>query len=149
MAARDWAVKKAASKIMGPDERLVASCMANLPGTLKREGYYAALQNVVGIRFIDVAADGGLPPKMNLAVTDRRMLLFEQGMLGKAKDLVAEIPLNQVIGARLAEKGRAQVSVTVHNFVIAFAGGTELELESSDKGGVMGVVGAVNGRVPH
>ena len=98
MAARDWAVKKAASKITGPDEKLVASCMANLPGTLKREGYYAALQNVVGIRFIDVAADGGLPPKMNLAVTDRRMLLFEQGMLGKAKDLVAEIPLNQVIG---------------------------------------------------
>ena len=39
------------------------------------------------------------------------------------------------------------MSVTVHNFVIAFAGGTELELESPDKGGVTNVVGAVNGRV--
>jgi hypothetical protein len=149
MAARDWAVKKAASKILGPDERLVASCMANLPGTLKREGYYSALQNVVGIRFIDVAADGGLPPKMNLAVTDRRVLLFEQGTLGRAKDLVAEIPVGQVIGARLAETGRAQVSIKVYNFVIAFAGGAELELESPDKGGVNNVVGAINGRVPH
>jgi hypothetical protein len=149
MAARDWAVKKAASNILGPDEKLVASCMANLPGTLKREGYYSALQNVVGIRFIDVAADGGLPPKMNIAVTDRRVLLFEQSMLGRAKDLVAEIPIAQVIGARQTESGRAQVSIKVHNFVIAFAGGVELDLESADKGGMNNVVGAINGRVRH
>jgi hypothetical protein len=147
MAARDWAVKKAAAKILGPDEKLVASCMANLPGTLKREGYYAALQNVVGIRFVDVAADGGLPPKMNLAVTDRRVLLFEQSMLGRAKDLVAEIPIGQVAEARLLESGRAQVTVKVHNFVLTFRGGTDLELESADKGGVNNVVGAINGRV--
>jgi hypothetical protein len=147
MAARDWAVKKAASKILGPDERLVASCMANLPGTLKREGYYSALQNVVGIRFVDVAAEGGLPPKMNLAVTDRRILLFEQSALGRAKDLVAEIPIGQVADARLTEAGRAQVTVKVHNFVITFAGGTDLALESPDKGGVNNVVGAINGRV--
>lgn len=149
MAARDWAVKKAASKILGPDERLVASCMANLPGTLKREGYYAALQNVVGIRFVDVAADGGLPPKMNVAVTDRRLLLFEQSMLGRAKDLVAEIPITQIAGARVSESGRAQVTVKVHNFVITFAGGTDLALESADKGGVTSLVGAINGRVRH
>ncbi|GAA0361257.1 hypothetical protein NE235_21995 [Actinoallomurus spadix] len=149
MAARDWAVKKAASKILGPDERLVASCMANLPGTLKREGYYAALQNVVGIRFVDVAADGGLPPKMNVAVTDRRLLLFEQSMLGRAKDLVAEIPIAQIAGARVTESGRAQVTVKVHNFVITFAGGTDLALESADKGGVTNLVGAINGRVRH
>jgi hypothetical protein len=147
MAARDWAVKKAASKILGPDEKLVASCMANLPGTLKREGYYAALQNVVGIRFVDVAGDGGLPPKMNIAVTDRRILLFEQSMLGRAGDLVAEIPIGQVSRARLADSGRAQVSIKVHNFVIDFAGGAELQLESADKGGVNNVVGAINGRV--
>jgi hypothetical protein len=147
MAARDWAVKKAASKILGPDERLVASCMANLPGTLKREGYYSALQNVVGIRFIDVAADGGLPPKMNLAVTDRRVLLFEQSMLGRAKDLVAEIPIAQVAQARLTEAGRAQVSIKVYNFTITFTGGVDLELESPDKGGVNNVIGAINGRV--
>lgn len=147
MAARDWAVKKAASKILGPDEKLVASCMANLPGTLKREGYYSALQNVVGIRFIDVAADGGLPPKMNLAVTDRRVLLFEQSTLGRAKDLVAEIPITQVAQARLTEAGRAQVSIKVYNFTITFTGGVDLELESPDKGGVNNVIGAINGRV--
>ncbi|MGI5226943.1 hypothetical protein [Actinoallomurus sp. CA-142502] len=147
MAARDWAVKKAASKILGPDERLVASCMANLPGTLKREGYYSALQNVVGVRFVDVAAEGGLPPKMNLAVTDRRVLLFEQSMLGRAKDLVAEIPIAQVAEARMLESGRAQVSVKVYNFAITFQGGVDLELESADKGGVSNVVGAINGRV--
>jgi hypothetical protein len=147
MAARDWAVKKAASKILGPDERLVASCMANLPGTLKREGYYAALQNVVGIRFVDVAGEGGLPPKMNLAVTDRRVLLFEQNMLGRAKDLVAEIPISQVAQARLTDTGRAQVSIKVYNFTITFTGGQDLELESPDKGGVNNVIGAINGRV--
>jgi hypothetical protein len=147
MAARDWAVKKAASKILGPDERLVASCMANLPGTLKREGYYSALQNVVGIRFVDVAADGGLPPKMNLAVTDRRVLLFEQSTLGRAKDLVAEIPITQVAQARLTDAGRAQVSIKVYNFTITFTGGVDLELESPDKGGVNNVIGAINGRV--
>ena len=147
MAARDWAVKKAASKILGPDEKLVASCMANLPGTLKREGYYSALQNVVGIRFIDVAADGGLPPKMNLAVTDRRVLLFEQSTLGRAKDLVAEIPIAQVAQARRTEAGRAQVSIKVYNFTITFTGGVDLELESPDKGGVNNVIGAINGRV--
>jgi hypothetical protein len=125
----------------------VASCMANLPGTLKREGYYSALQNVVGIRFIDVAADGGLPPKMNLAVTDRRVLLFEQSMLGRAKDLVAEIPIAQVAQARLTEAGRAQVSIKVYNFTITFTGGVDLELESPDKGGVNNVIGAINGRV--
>jgi hypothetical protein len=54
-------------------------------GTLKREGYYAALQNVVGVRFVDVAGEGGLPPKMNLAVTDRRVLLFEQSMFGRPR----------------------------------------------------------------
>src|SRR4051812_50177537 len=105
MAARDWAVKKAASKILGPDEKLVASCMANLPGTLKREGYYSALQNVVGIRFIDVAADGGLPPKMNLAVTDRRGVLFGESMLRRGQDPGAEVPDRPVgrappVGAR-------------------------------------------------
>jgi hypothetical protein len=147
MAARDWAVKKAASKILGPDEKLVASCMANLPGTLKREGYYSALQNVVGIRFVDVAADGGLPPKMNLAVTDRRVLLFEQSTLGRAKDLVAEIPITQVAQARLTEAGRAQVSIKVYNFTITFTGGVDLDLESPDKGGVNNVIGAINGRV--
>jgi hypothetical protein len=147
MAARDWAVKKAASKILGPDERLVASCMANLPGTLKREGYYSALQNVVGIRFVDVAANGGLPPKMNLAVTDRRVLLFEQSTLGRAKDLVAEIPITQVAQARLTDAGRAQVSIKVYNFTITFTGGVDLELESPDKGGVNNVIGAINGRV--
>ncbi|MCO6008666.1 hypothetical protein NE236_27200 [Actinoallomurus purpureus] len=149
MAARDWVIKKAASKIMGPDERLVASCMANLPGTLKREGYYAALQNVVGIRFVDVAGEGGLPPKMNIAVTDRRVLLFEQSMVGFAKDLVAEIPIGQIAGARVTETGRAQVTVKVHNFVITFANGADLELESADKGGVNNLVGAINGRVRH
>src|SRR3954454_1991926 len=142
MAARDWAVKKAASKILGPDEGLVASCMANLPGTLKREGYYAALQNVVGIRFVDVAGDGGLPPKMNIAVTDRRVLLFEQSMVGFAKDLVAEIPIAQIAGARVTDTSRAQVSIKVQNFVITFANGTDLELESADKGGVNNLVGA-------
>ncbi|GAA4638493.1 hypothetical protein GCM10023196_096440 [Actinoallomurus vinaceus] len=149
MAARDWVVKKAASKIMGPDERLVASCMANLPGTLKREGYYAALQNVVGIRFVDVAGDGGLPPKMNIAVTDRRVLLFEQSMVGFAKDLVAEIPIAQIAGARVTDTSRAQVSIKVQNFVITFTNGTDLELESADKGGVNNLVGAINGRVRH
>src|SRR3569833_2324368 len=136
MAARDWAVKKAASKILGPDERLVASCMANLPGTLKREGYYSALQNVVGIRFVDVAGEGGLPPKMTLAVTARRVLLFEQSTLGRATDLVAEIPSTQVAEARRMEAGRAQVAVMVYNFAITFTGGVDLERESPDMGGV-------------
>jgi hypothetical protein len=84
---------------------------------------------------------------MNLAVTDRRVLLFEQSMLGRAKDLVAEIPITQVAEARLMESGRAQVSVKVYNFAITFTGGVDLELESPDKGGVNNVVGAINGRV--
>jgi S-adenosylmethionine:diacylglycerol 3-amino-3-carboxypropyl transferase len=149
MAARDWAVKKAATQVMGQDERLIASSMISLPGTLKRDGYYAALGNVTGIRLVEVTGKNGLPAKMVAAVTDRRILLFSQHWLimGRAKELVAEIDLGQVVGAEQRASGRAQVTIKVANFAITLRDGTVLELESADVGGAEGLVRAINGRV--
>src|SRR5947207_12489088 len=102
MSARDWPVKKAFAKVQHEGEQLLASAMVSPPGTLKREGLHAALGTVTGIRVVQVSGDNGLPSNMIAAVTDRRVLLFSQHWLvkGLAKELVLEIDLGQVAGAK-------------------------------------------------
>jgi hypothetical protein len=139
-------VKKAAAKVLAPGEDFVAIIMANLPGTLKREGRYMMARGLTGISIIQVAADGGLPPKMYATVTGRRILLFEQSMLGRAKQLSAEIELEQVLAARITGASRAQVSIKVQSFEIDLRDGSTLELESADAKGLQLLVGAINSR---
>jgi hypothetical protein len=147
MAARDWPVKKAFAQIQQDGEQLLASCMVSLPGTLKRDGFHAALGTVTGVRLVQVS-EGGMPSNMVAAVTDRRVLLFSQHWLvkGRAKDLVADIDLAQVTGAHQGESSRAQISLKVANFGIALRDGTVLELESADGHGAEGLVAAINTR---
>jgi hypothetical protein len=148
MAARDWPVKKAFAQVQAPGEQLLASAMVSLPGSLKRDGFYAAVGSVTGIRMVSVSGENGLPTNMVAAVTDRRILLFSQHWLvkGKAKDLVADIDLARVAGARQGENSRAQISLKVANFTIDLRDGNHLDLESADGRGAEGLVAAVNSR---
>ncbi|MEV4254445.1 hypothetical protein AB0J52_14945 [Spirillospora sp. NPDC049652] len=145
MAARDWPVKKAFQQAAQPGEHLLASCMVSLPGTLKRDGYYAALGNVTGIRLVEATGANGLPAKMVAAVTDRRLLLFSQSWLvmGRAKDLVVEVDLRQVAGVERRAASRAQVTIKLANFAIHLRDGNVLELESADPTGADGLVSAL------
>ncbi|WP_158588143.1 hypothetical protein [Actinomadura logoneensis] len=145
MAARDWPVKKAFQQTAQPGERLLASCMVSLPGTLKRDGYYAALGNVTGVRLVEATGANGLPAKMVAAVTDRRLLLFSQSWLvmGRAKDLVAEVDRRQVARVERREASRAQVTIKLANFAIRLRDGNVLELESADPTGADGLVSAL------
>jgi len=147
MAARDLFVKRAARAVLRPGETLLKSCMVQLPGTLKREGYYGAIRGITGISITDVGADGGLPPKMYMVVTEQRLLLFEQTAVGFAKNLSAEIDRAQITAANQTGTSRAQVSVKVYAFSIDFADGNALELESADRGGLAAVLDVLNTRV--
>jgi hypothetical protein len=151
MAARDWPVKKAFAQIQGEGEQLLASCMVSLPGSLKRDGFHAALGAVTGVRLVQVSGEGGLPTNMVAAVTSRRILLFSQHWLvkGRAKDLVADIDLGQVAGVRQGQSTRAQVTSKVANFTIALRDGTSLDLESPDSRGAEALVTAINTQAPH
>ncbi|MCP2341768.1 hypothetical protein [Actinomadura rupiterrae] len=146
MAARDWPVKKAFAQVAQQDERLLASCMVSLPGTLKRDGYYAALGNVTGIRLVEATGANGLPAKMVAAVTDRRLLLFSQSWLvmGRAKDLVVELDLRQVKGVEQRAGSRAQVTIKLANFAIHLRDGNLVELESADPRGAEGLIAALS-----
>jgi len=144
MAARDFFVKKAARAVLRPGESILQSCLVTLPGTLKREGYYGAIRGITGISIQDVAGDGGLPPKMIMVVTEQRLLLFEQTMIGFAKGLSAEIDRAQVAGGRQTGTSRAQVSVKVYGFAIDFADGNSMELESADRAGLDAALNLVN-----
>lgn len=127
-------VKKAAAKVLEPGEQLETACMVSLPGTMKREGRRAALGNALGVRFIRID-DDAFPEKLLAASTDRRILLFEQSMFARAKELVADIALDQVASVVATGTGRAQVSLKILNFSINLQDGTELALESADPKG--------------
>ncbi len=149
MAARDWPVKKAFARIQQDGEQLVTSAMVSPPGTLKKDGLHAALGTVTGVRLVQVTGDNGLPSNMIAAVTDRRLLLFSQHWLvkGLAKDLVLEVDLGQVAGAKQGENTRAQITLRVANFAIELRDGAVLELESADGKGATMLVEAINARV--
>lgn len=149
MAARDWPVKKAFAKVQQDGEQLVTSAMVSPPGTYKKEGLHAALGTVTGIRIVQVTGDNGLPSNMIAAVTDRRVLLFSQHWLvkGLAKDLVLEVDLGQVAGAKQGGTSRAQISLKIASFAIELRDGNILELESADGKGAALLVEAVNARV--
>jgi len=151
MAARDWPVKKAFAKVQLDGEQLAASAMVSPPGTLKREGFHAALGTVTGVRIVQETGENGLPSNMVAAVTDRRLLLFAQHWLvkGLAKDLILEIDLGQVTGATQGESSRAQITLKVANFNIGLRDGTIIQLESADGRGAAGLVEAINARVAH
>ena len=63
--------------------------MVSLPGTMKREGRQAMLRGALGVRLIQID-DDAFPEKLLAATTDRRILLFEQSMFARAKELVAD-----------------------------------------------------------
>ncbi len=147
MAFRDIFVKKALTRELQPGESSVGSCMVNLPGTLKREGYYGAIRGITGISIQDTAADGGLPPKMIAALTDRRLLLFGLNAFSVAKDLAVAVDLGQLTSGQVTGSGRAQVSIKVLNIALHFKDGGVLELESADRAACEAMLAELNRRV--
>jgi hypothetical protein len=147
MAFRDIFIKKALTRELQPGETPISSCMVNLPGTLKREGYYGAIRGITGISIQDTAADGGLPPKMIAALTDRRLLLFGLNAFSVAKDLAVAADLDQVSAAQVTGSGRAQVSIKVLNLSVQFKDGGVLELESADRAACESLLASLNQRV--
>jgi hypothetical protein len=134
MPSRTSLVKKAAAKVLHPGEQVEAACMVSLPGTMKKEGRQAALRGALGVRFIQID-DDAFPEKLIAASTNHRVLLFEQSMLARAKELVAEIPLDQIAGVGATGTSRAQVSLKILEFAIGLRDGTSIELESADPKG--------------
>ena len=146
MPSRITLVKKAAAKVLRPGEEVEAASMVSLPGTMKKEGRQAMLRGALGVRFIDLD-DDAFPEKMLAAATTDRVLLFEQSMFGRAKDLVAEIPLDQIASVGVTGTGRAQVSLKILNFAIALRDGTQIELESADSKGAEELLRTVQARL--
>jgi len=139
-------VKKAASKILEPGEGLDAASMVSLPGTMKREGRRAMMRGALGIRFVDID-DDAFPEKLLAASTDRRLLLFEQSMLGRAKGLVAEIPFDAIASVATTGTSRAQISLKILEFAVTLRDGTTVELESADPKGAEELLRAVQSRI--
>jgi Bacterial PH domain len=146
MPSRITLVKKAAAKVLGPTEEVEAACMVSLPGTMKKEGRQAMLRGALNVHFIQID-DDAFPEKMLAAATTHRLLLFEQSMFGRAKDLVAEIPLDQIASVGVTGTGRAQVSIKMLNFSIALRDGTQIELESADPKGAEELLRTVQSRL--
>jgi hypothetical protein len=146
MPSRIALVKKAAAKVLGPGEQVEAASMVSLPGTMKKEGRQAMLRGALGVRFIQID-DDAFPEKMLAAATTHRLLLFEQSMFGRAKDLVAEIPLDQIASVGVTGTGRAQVSIKLLNFAIALRDGSQIELESADPKGAEELLRTVQSRL--
>jgi hypothetical protein len=146
MPSRITLVKKAAAKVLGPGEQVEAAVMVSLPGTMKKEGRQAMARGALGVRFIQID-DDTFPEKMLAAATAHRLLLFEQSMLGRAKDLVVEIPLDQIASVGVTGTGRAQVSLKILHFAIALRDGTQVELESADPKGAEELLRTVQGRL--
>ena len=120
--------------------------MVSLPGTMKREGRQAALRGALGVRVIQID-DDAFPEKLVAATTDRRILLFEQSMFARAKELVAELSLDQVASVAATGTGRAQVSLKILNFSINLRDGNELALESADPKGAEELIRTVQARL--
>lgn len=146
MPSRLSLVKKAAAKVLEAGEQLEAACMVSLPGTLKREGRQAALRGALGIRIVDIG-DDDFPDKLIAATTDRRVLLFEQSMFGRAKQLVAGFPLADVASIEPTGTSRAQVSLKLLNFSINLRDGNELALESADRKGAEELIATAQARL--
>ncbi|HVL63608.1 MAG TPA: PH domain-containing protein, partial [Actinomycetota bacterium] len=64
-------------------------------------------------------------PKGNAAVglTNRRLMFFNYSALGKPKDLVGEIPLEQIVSV---EQGQKKI---MHNVRFGFSDGSAVEVE--------------------
>ena len=120
--------------------------MVSLPGTMKSEGRRAMLGSALGVRFIQID-DDAFPEKLLAATTDRRILLFEQSMFARAKELVAEFPLDQVASVVATGTGRAQVSLKILNFSINLRDGNEFPLESADAKGAEELIRTVQARL--
>jgi hypothetical protein len=146
MPSRTSLVKKAAAQVLQPGEQLESACMVSLPGTMKKEGRRAMLRGALEINVIDLD-DDGFPEKMLAASTTQRLLLFEQSMFGRAKKLVAAIPLDQVAGIGATGTSRAQVSLKILEFAVGLRDGTQIELESADPKGAQELIGTVQARV--
>lgn len=146
MPSRITLVKKAAAKVLGPGEQVEAASMVSLPGTMKKEGRQAMLRGALDIHVIQLD-DDAFPEKMLAAATTHRLLLFEQSMFGRAKELVAEIPLDQIASVVTQGTGRAQISIKILNFAIALRDGTEIQLESADPKGAEELVRTVQSRL--
>lgn len=145
MPSRTSLVKKAAAKVLQPGEQLESACMVSLPGTMKREGRQAMMRSALGVRFVQ--SDDAFPEKLLAATTDRRILLFEQSMFARAKELVAEFPLDQVASVVATGTGRAQVSLKILNFSINLRDGNEFALESADGKGAQELIRTVQARL--
>jgi hypothetical protein len=139
-------VKKAAAKVLQPGEQLETACMVSLPGTMKREGRRAMMSSALGVRFIQID-DDAFPEKLLAASTDRRILLFEQSLFARAKELVAELPLEHVASIEATGTSRAQVSLKILEFSIRLGDGNELALESADPKGAEELIRTVQGRL--
>jgi hypothetical protein len=139
-------VKKAAAKVLQPGEHVESACMVSLPGTMKKEGRQAMLRSALGVRFIQID-DDAFPEKLLAATTDRRILLFEQSMFARAKELVAEFPLDQVASVASTGTGRAQISLKILNFSINLRDGNEFPLESADPKGAEELIRTVQARL--
>jgi hypothetical protein len=146
MPSRTSLVKKAASKVLEPGEEVETASMVSLPGTMKREGRRAMVRGALGIRFVDID-DDAFPEKLLAASTDRRLLLFEQSMLGRAKDLVAEIPFEAIASVATTGTSRAQISLKILEFAVTLRDGTTVELESADPKGAEELLRAVQTRI--
>jgi hypothetical protein len=139
-------VKKAAAKVLQPGEQLESACMVSLPGTMKSEGRRAMLRGALNVHVIDLD-DDAFPEKLLAATTDRRILLFEQSMFARAKDLVAEFPLDQVAAVEATGTSRAQISLKILELTIKLRDGNEFPLESADPKGAEELIRTVQARL--
>jgi DNA polymerase family A len=146
MPSRLSLVKKAAGNVLEAGEQLEAACMVSLPGTMKREGRQAMLRGALGVQTIQID-DDAFPEKLIAATTDKRILLFEQSMFGRAKQLVAQFPLAEVAGVQPTGTSRAQVSLKLLNFTITLRDGSELPLESADRKGAEELIHTAQARL--
>jgi len=120
--------------------------MVSLPGTMKSEGRRAMLRGALNVHVVDLD-DDAFPEKLLAATTDRRILLFEQSMFARAKELVAEFPLDHVAAVEATGTSRAQISLKILEFAIRLQDGNEFPLESADPKGAEELIRTVQARL--
>lgn len=125
-------VQKAVEGQLRPGEQVLGAIRTQPRGTVMGAGIGGLVGAAVAQRQAGKArasaGEGSIAAswpaaKFALSVTDQRLVAFGFSAMGKAKDLKAELPLDQVVSI---EQGAAKITKSV---LVSFGDGSGIELE--------------------
>jgi hypothetical protein len=124
-------LRKKAGEVLQPGEQLIAAVRTMPRGTTMGMAVGGLVGTAIAHGQASKAQAASGPtastwPKGNTAVglTDQRLLIFNYTAMGKPKDLVGEIPLDQVASVELEKK-----KVTANTLHIGFVDGSAVQVE--------------------